>query len=115
MAAVLTAIEELPRQNASRVKNKWGEVVRLVQQEGTVAVTNHAKVEMVLVHAETYNQMVKDAQVLQGREQKVLDELNQRFDARLATLQRADVGQRIDGVLDAQGRLRTRPKVGATF
>ena len=115
MAAVLAALEELPRQNASRVKNKWGEVVRLVQQQGTVAVTNHAKVEMVLVNAETYQQMVKDAQAQRSQEAKLLDELDQRFDARLNTLQQADAAPGMAGVLAAQGALRARPKAGATF
>ena len=55
MAAVLPSLNELPRQNASHVKNRWGDVVRQVQESGSVAVTNHSTVEMVLLTAATYN------------------------------------------------------------
>lgn len=115
MAAILSALEELPRQNASRVKNQWGEVVRMVQERGTVAVTNHSKVEMVLVNAATYHQLVKDSQALHGREQSFLEALDQRFDARLATLQQDGAAAQVGRVLAATGQLRSRPKAGATF
>ena len=53
MTTALLSLDELPRQNASSVKNKWGEVVRQVQQLGSLAITNHATVEMVLLNAAT--------------------------------------------------------------
>lgn len=115
MAAVFAALEELPRQNASRVKNKWGDVVRQVQAEGSVAVTNHSKVEMVLVEAATYERMVKEAQARQSHEQNVLQALDQRFDERLAALQQPAAAAQLGGLLAAGGKLRARPKAGATF
>ncbi|MBW8891197.1 MAG: type II toxin-antitoxin system prevent-host-death family antitoxin, partial [Burkholderiales bacterium] len=51
MAAILPNLDELPRQNASQVKNRWGDVVRQVQKTGSLAVTNHSTVEMVLLTA----------------------------------------------------------------
>jgi len=53
MAAVWPPLDQLPRQNASQVKNRWGEVVRQVRQSGSVAITHHANVEMVLLDAAT--------------------------------------------------------------
>ena len=67
MTAALPSIEELPRQNASQVKNKWGEVVRQVRQNGSVAITNHSAVEMVLLDAATYQQLTDSLQALQAR------------------------------------------------
>lgn len=115
MAAVFAALEELPRQNASRVKNKWGDVVRQVQAEGSVAVTNHSKVEMVLVDASTYERMVKDAQARQSQEHQLLQALDQRFDLRLGALQQPEAAAHLGKLLAAGGKLRTRPKAGATF
>ncbi|MDP9877558.1 prevent-host-death family protein [Variovorax boronicumulans] len=115
MAAVLPNLNDLPRQNASHVKNRWGDVVRQVQQSGSVAVTNHSTVEMVLLTAATYNQLVEDAQALQAREQSVLDELARRFDARLGVLQQPDAAAKVGGLFAAKGKLERRPKAGDTF
>ena len=86
MSSPLISIDDLPRQNASQVKNKWGEVVRQVRQSGSVAITNHSSVEMVLLDAATYQQLTESLAALQAREQSVLDELAERFDARLPSL-----------------------------
>ncbi|MDQ0044540.1 type II toxin-antitoxin system prevent-host-death family antitoxin [Variovorax boronicumulans] len=115
MAAVLPSLNDLPRQNASHVKNRWGDVVRQVQQSGSVAVTNHSTVEMVLLTAATYNQLVEDAQALKAREQSVLDELGRRFDARLGVLQQPDASAKVGGLFSAKGKLARRPKAGETF
>lgn len=115
MVAVFAALEELPRQNASRVKNKWGEVVRQVQAEGSVAVTNHSKVEMVLVDAATYHRMVEETRLRQSQEQQLLQALDQRFDARLAGLQQQGAADGLQGLLAAKGRLRRRPRAGGSF
>ncbi|HSV61449.1 MAG TPA: type II toxin-antitoxin system prevent-host-death family antitoxin [Variovorax sp.] len=115
MTAALPSIEELPRQNASQVKNKWGEVVRQVRQNGSVAITNHSAVEMVLLDAATYQQLTDSLQALQAREQSVLDDLAQRFDARLANLHHGDAAARVGALFDAKGKLGgKRPKAGAT-
>jgi hypothetical protein len=111
----LPSLEELPQQNATQVKNKWGEVVRLVQELGSIAVTSHSAVEMVLLRAATYRQLVKEILALNAREKSVLDELATRFDSRLATLQQPDAGLRIGKVLAAKGKLTRRPKVGESF
>ena len=111
----LPALDALPRQNASQVKNKWGDLVRLVQKSGSVAVTNHSAVEMVVLDVSTYRQLAEDIQVLKAREQTVLNELAQRFDARLAVLQQPDASRKVAAVFESRGKLRQRPKAGATF
>lgn len=115
MAAVLPSLEDLPRQNASNVKNRWGEVVRQVQESGSVAVTHHSTVEMVLLTAATYNQLVEDAQALKAREQSVLDELGRRFDERLVVLQQPGAAQQVGRLFAAKGKLGRRPKAGDSF
>ena len=115
MITTLPALHDLPRQNASQVKNKWGEVVRQVRQSGSVAITNHAAVEMVLLDAATYQQLTEDLQTLGAREQTVLAELSARFDSRLAVLQQPEAAQQVVDLFAARGRLARRPKAGASF
>lgn len=115
MITALPALHDLPRQNASQVKNKWGEVVRQVRQSGSVAITNHSAVEMVLLDAATYQQLTEDLQTLGAREQTVLAELSARFDSRLAVLQQPEAARQLDDLFAARGRLARRPKAGASF
>lgn len=114
MITSLPDLLELPRQNASQVKNKWGDVVRLVHQSGSVAVTNHSVVEMVLLDAATYQQLTEEIQALKAREQTVLDELAERFDARLQGLQQPGVADKVGALFAARGALAKRPKAGAS-
>jgi hypothetical protein len=115
MITELPGLDELPRQNASQVKNKWGEVVRLVQELGSVAVTNHSAVEMVLLRAATYRQLVQEISALNAREQVVLDELASRFNSRLAALQQPGAAQKVQALLAAKGKLSQRPKARTSF
>jgi hypothetical protein len=115
MTTALLSLDELPRQNASSVKNKWGEVVRQVQQLGSLAITNHATVEMVLLNAATYQQLTEDIQALKAREQAVLDDLTRRFNERLAVLQEPRAAKKVNALFAAKGKLKTRPKAGASF
>ena len=115
MATALLDLASLPRQTASHVKNKWGEVVRQVREVGSVAITNHSAVEMVLVDAATYRQLTTDMMALKAREQSVLEDLTGRFNAQLAVLQEPDAQQRVAGLFDARGKGALRPKAGATF
>ena len=115
MSSPLISIENLPRQNASQVKNKWGEVARQVRQNGSVAITNHSVVEMVLLDAATYQQLTESLAALQAREQSVLDELAERFDARLASLHQPGAAARVGALFESRGKLGSkRPKAGAT-
>ena len=115
MLTELPNIQELPRQNASQVKNKWADMVRLVRESGSVAVTNHSAVEMVLVDAKAYQRLTEEIQAMKAREQTALDELTNRFNARLAVLQQPDASRKLNALLDAKGAIKKRPKAGASY
>ena len=115
MPTELLSLADLPRQNSSQVKNKWGEVVRQVRQTGGLAITSHSAVEMVLLDAATYQHLTEELGAIKAREQSVLDQLAGRFDARLAVLQAPDAPQRVAALFDSRGKLARRPKAGATF
>jgi len=112
MITQLPDLDALPRQNASQVKNKWAEVVRLVHESGSVAVTNNSTVEMVLLSAATYRQLVAQIMALNAREQAVLDELASRFESRLAALRQPGNNKKVKTLLAAKGKLKRRPKAG---
>jgi len=111
----LPKLEELPRQTASAVKNKWREVVREVQRAGSVAVTNHAAVELVLVNAEAYRQLAASVAAINEREASVLDQLSAQFKERLAGLRVPEAGDKVAAVFQRRGKLATRPKAGTSF
>jgi len=115
MLVSMPLLDDLPRHSASSVKNKWREVVREVRETGSVAITNHSTVEMVLVDAATYRQLAASAQALKAREQSVLDQLSAQFNQRLAALQAPDAADKLDALFERQGRLVQRPKAGASF
>lgn len=111
----VTTLDKLPRQSASQVKNRWRDVVREVRQAGSVAITNHSQVELVLVDAATYEQLAASAAALKARESSVLEQLSARFDERLAALQQPGASDKVDAVFKRKGRLGKRPKAGASF
>jgi prevent-host-death family protein len=115
MLASMPLLNDLPRHNASSVKNKWRDVVREVRETGSVAITNHSTVEMVLVDAATYQQLAASAEALKAREQSVLDQLNAQFDQRLAGLQAPDAADKLDALFKRQGQLVQRPRAGNSF
>jgi len=111
----LVELADLPRHNTSMVRNKWGDIVRQVRQVGSVAITNHSNVEMVLVDAETYQQVTHALAAIKAHEQALLDDLAARFDARRSALQQPDAKQRLGALLASRGKLGHRPKAGASF
>jgi prevent-host-death family protein len=122
MITPLPDLDELPRQNASQVKNKWGEVVRQVHRAGSVAITNHSAVEMVLLDAATYRDLAARVESLnaslQAREQAALYDLSGRFEARLAALQKPDAAAKAEALFEAKGKLGKagrRPKAGSAY
>jgi antitoxin (DNA-binding transcriptional repressor) of toxin-antitoxin stability system len=115
MITGLPRIEELPRRNATQVKNRWSDLVREVRACGTVAVTHHDRVEMVVVEAGKYREMAALVEAAKGRQQASLAELAAEFDRRLAALQQPDTGDRVEAALRSRGRVTPRPKAGASF
>mgnify|MGYP003493936837 CR=1 FL=1 len=111
----LPRLQDMPRQSATQVKNKWGEVLRQVQQSGSVAVTSHSNVEMVMLDAAHYQQLVESLDAHQERERAALDQLTQSFNANLAALQRPDAKLKAAAVFGARGKLVRRPKAGTRY
>ena len=115
MIAELPKLEDLPRQTASDVKNKWREVVREVREAGSVAITNQSSVEVVLMDAQAYRALAASAVALRERETVVLEQLSAQFNQRLASLQAPDAGDKAAAVFQRKGRLSKRPKAGTAF
>jgi prevent-host-death family protein len=115
MISNLPLVEDLPRQAASQAKNKWAELTRLVRQRGTVAITNHSEVEMVVIDVAAYEKLTSEIQALKAHEQNVLDELAQRFEERLADLQAPESREKVAALLQRKGGLTRRPKAGETY
>jgi PHD/YefM family antitoxin component YafN of YafNO toxin-antitoxin module len=108
-------VEDLPRRNATEVKNKWGDLVREVRAHGSVAVTNHDKVELVVVEVGRYREMAALVEGVQGRQQAALAELAAEFDRLLASLKAPDARGRLAAAMASQGRVKPRPKAGSSF
>jgi prevent-host-death family protein len=115
MLSDLPRIESLPQRNATQVKNKWGDLVREVRAAGSVAVTQHNKIEMVVVDAATYRKMAALADDARERRHAALAELSAEFDRRLAALKSPETRSRVEAVMAARGRTKRRPKAGVSF
>jgi antitoxin (DNA-binding transcriptional repressor) of toxin-antitoxin stability system len=115
MAARFPQIDELPRRNATQVKNRWSDLVREVRTSGSVAVTHHDKVEMVVVEAGEYREMAALVESAKARHQATLAELTAEFDQHLAGLKAPDTRERVEAALASRGRVLPRPKAGTSF
>lgn len=113
--AGLPQIEELPQRNATQVKNKWSDLVREVRARGSVAVTHHNRVEMVVVEAGKYREMATLVAGAAALRQAALADLAAEFDERLAALKAPDVRGRMEDAMASEGRVEPRPKAGTSF
>ena len=111
----LPRIEDLPQRSATKVKNKWADLVREVRAAGSVAVTQHDRVEMVVMDAATYRRAAALAEDVKARQQATLAELSAEFDGRLAALKSPETRGRVEAVIAARGRSKRRPKAGISF
>jgi hypothetical protein len=111
----IRSLEAMPQKSATEVKNGWAKVVREVRSSGSVAVTQHDRVEMVVMDAETYREITSLAVDQAERRRAMLDELTQAFDQRLRSLDKRETPKRFAAVRAAKGRLKHPPKAGSTF
>ena len=111
----LPRIEDLPQRSATKVKNRWADLVREVRAAGSVAVTQHDRVEMVVMDAATYRRAAALAEDAKTRQQATLAELTAEFDRRLAGLKSPETRGRVESVMAARGRAKRRPKAGVSF
>ena len=108
-------IEDLPRRNATRAKNEWGKLQREARSAGGVVVTHHGEDAMVVLEAGCYRDMVELVEQSRAQQRPAIAELTREFDQHLAGLQDKGTHGRMDRVLTARGRTRTRPKAGPSF
>lgn len=115
MVAVLPLPEQLPARSSSQVKNAWAEVARQVRESGSVAVTNHSTVEMVLIDAAAYRGLIEEVAAVRAKEEAGLLALDRAFDARLAILQSAQAHKRVDALFARRGKLKRAVSAGTSF
>ena len=112
---VVPSLEKLPQRNATQVKNKWADVVREVRKLGSVAVTQHNQVEMVVMDAETYQKISALAEEARAHSEARLAELSADFDRRLASFKTEGIRDRVESVMSARGRIKRPPKAGTIY
>ncbi|MBK6351131.1 MAG: type II toxin-antitoxin system Phd/YefM family antitoxin [Steroidobacteraceae bacterium] len=115
MTARLFPLDALPRQKSTQVKNKWGDVVRQVRDRGSLAITSHSSVELVMLSAGVYQSLLDTIEKLQARERAELDALAEQFKARLETLQQPQAHDRLARLLASKGKAKKAPIAGKTF
>jgi len=97
------------------VKNRWVDVVREVRKLGSVAITQHNQVEMVVMDAKTYQKLAAHTEEARARSEAGLAELSADFDRRLASFEADGIRDRVENVISARGRIKRRGKAGATY
>lgn len=108
--------DALQRTPASDVKKHgWRGMMRVVARHGKVVVTNHNTPEAVILSTSEYQALVEAAQAAQTQVPDSLEQLRQRFDARLATLDADDAGERLHTLAAQPARLGGQVKAGSGF
>ena len=111
----LPKIDEIPRRSATEVKNQWGDVIRDLRASGSVALTQHNNIEMVLVDASLYRSMEALDEAETERRRQVIANLDAEFEQRLAAMRDGHMRKRVEDVMAARGRSKKRPIVGESY
>ena len=112
----LTEIDQLPSTTASDVKKEgWRKLTRRVQAAGSVAVTSHGEVEVVILSRDLYITMLGELRERQKGKAADLEALRRRFDERLASLAAPDAGDRLRSSMAAPATLGGSVKAGTGF
>lgn len=114
-ADIIPSLKTLPQRSATQVKNRWADVVREVRKFGSVAITQHNQVEMVVMDAETYQKISAHAEEARARGEVGLAALSDDFDRRLASFKTDGIRDRVENVMSARGRIKRPAKAGATY
>jgi prevent-host-death family protein len=115
MSIGFARLEELPRRTSSEAKNQWSALSRDVRARGSVAVTHHGRVEMVVVDAAIYREMAALVEDAKTRDRASLAELTAEFDRHLERVQAPEARERADAAMESRGRATPRPKAGPSF
>ena len=109
----IDTLDDLPRTPASDVKKLgWRGVMKSLGSIGKVVVTNHNRPEAVILSAAEYDLILRALQQAAAKDGDALDALRHRFDARLASLQDEDAGDRLRGLMDGPARLGGKVRAG---
>lgn len=112
----LDPLDDLPRTPASDVKKLgWRGVMKSLGSIGKVVVTNHNQPEAVILSAAEYDLILRALQQAAAKDGDALDALRLRFDARLASLQDDDAGDRLRRLMDGPARLRGEVRAGTGY
>ena len=96
MSPRLPPIEQLPHQSAIDDTSRSSELAREIRSDGGVAITHQGEVEMVMIAAQTYRDLVEIAE-----RKAVLAELFAEFDRQ--PLREPGVHEKIDSVMACRG------------
>jgi prevent-host-death family protein len=107
---------ELPTVPAADVKKRgWRGLMRRLEREGPLVVTNHDEPEAVIVPVEQYQGLLALADQARARDAAALDALRQKFDKRLAALRAPGAGDRLRALARRPARLHGKVKAGSGF
>ena len=116
MTMKVEPIESLVKLAATEVKKQgWRGIMRTVEPEGIVAVTNHNEPEAVIVSAKEWTKIVAIMAQVESETSAVLETLRKRFDERLAVLKEPDAGDRLRAVMATPARLDGTLKAGSGY
>ncbi|MFT4179090.1 MAG: type II toxin-antitoxin system prevent-host-death family antitoxin [Thermomonas sp.] len=97
----LKPLDALPQTPASDVKKLgWRGVMKVVNREGKIIVTNHGHPEAVLLSLEDYDEMLAAAEIGRAQRQAELETLRRQFDERLACLNEPGAGDKLMSIFD---------------
>jgi prevent-host-death family protein len=89
-------LARLQRKPVSDVKREgWRGVMRIVDAEGQVLMTNHDQPEAVIMSLREYRRLTELAQGVERDQQRRLEQLTRAFDAELAVLKQPDAAARL--------------------
>jgi prevent-host-death family protein len=89
-------LARLQRKPVSDVKREgWRGVMRIVDAEDQVLMTNHDRPEAVIMSLREYRRLTGLAQRVERDHQRRLEQLTRAFDAELAALRQPDAGERL--------------------
>ena len=104
----------LPTVPAADVKKRgWRGLMRRLEREGPLVVTNHDEPEAVIVPVEEYQRLRALVDQVKMRDAAALDALRRRFDERLAVLRAPGAADRLRALARRPSRLHGKVKAGA--
>ena len=114
-SATLNPLENIAQTPASDLKRLgWRGVMKGVEREGKVLVTNHQEPEAVILSIKEYTALVSASAAAERVRESALEALRRSFDERLAALGAPDAGDRLRVLIHEPTRLGGMVKAGAS-